>query len=277
MRENDPYVLWENLTLAFYRVKHDFRVLCRERVALIWDTFWHPTEPPPKFWIRGWLRRISKYSRLLVTVLEISCSCRDSDLCKCTVKITSKHQSRSSKSTAGTFSKLWYVYQCTFWASWIVWFFSPVYCQTIVRARHQSVNPLCLLGLKHTSCVWENATLMWNATVTFYDFGRDFHLWRCELHLVVLKRDGKCWKVPNVILVWEGRGFPKHRVLSTDWAPRFASRIPDIKWYIKRPLIFQKSNHLTVLYSWASRSRLRKLSKVSSSSSSKIINCCKGF
>ena len=104
VRERDPRVLWVNVILAFnertrpsrfmgnvtpmfYKMKHNFRVLCRKHVALIWDTFDILHNPLQNFQIRGWLGWISKYFGLSVTVLAISWSCQDSGLRKCTVKL----------------------------------------------------------------------------------------------------------------------------------------------------------------------------------------------
>jgi len=74
------------------------------------------------FQIRGWLGYISKYFELFVTLLEISWSCRDSGLRKCTVKLFWSIREDRPNVQPETFYKLWFVCRCTVWTGWINFF-----------------------------------------------------------------------------------------------------------------------------------------------------------
>ena len=63
--------------------------------------------------------------------------------------------------------------------------------------------------------VWENATLMWNGTVTFCDFGHDFHFWICGRRLIItFEIRWSSWKVSDMIFIWEGYGCTGRKVES---------------------------------------------------------------
>jgi len=209
---------------------------------LTWDSrfeilslviFRQPTELPPKFSkLHGWLERISEH-------FETSCWLGPSwfglTICWSILRLI---LSRSWSS---------WVYCWTTWSLkedhhkylemqsrtslWFAWL--SVYCWTdwVVDLFYQcTVEPLQKRG--HSSCVGENMTLIWYATVVFCVFGRNPHKDVSQL-IVTFKTRGLRWRVSYTLFAWN-MGFPS-AVLSSDWASRSAPRILAIEWPIKDP------------------------------------------